>query len=199
MELTKEQIKVLEGIGNRSANHASKSLSQLINKNVKVEMKIVDIKSIVDVKPVKVVSPDSYVLLEILGDIPGYFLMLSSKATTFMLLDFIKDREIGTTKGLVRADKDALGEIGNIITGSFLSVLSDVSGLSVRASIPTVATNFNSAVVHKLIKSLNPKISSVFVIDALLYIEKLTFTEEIMFILTENSLAALIEALGGKT
>lgn len=193
MEIGKNQKNILESIMNESSSRASTALSQLTNKKVSIKlmetklMKISELDVVVSSQ-----APTVCTFFEVLGDAPGFFLVLNSELTALLL---VKAASGGETTDLSKLGKDTLGELGNIVAGSYISVLSDQSNLNMIASAPTVISGNISQTVEKLITSLDPNAKEILTVKSGLALGEKIYTQELLLVLKDRSFGILMDSL----
>ncbi|HEO8418991.1 chemotaxis protein CheC [Niallia sp. FSL W8-0635] len=145
------KLDVLREIGNIGAGHAATSLSKLLNK--KIDMKVPDVQIVTFDEMMEMAGGADNIVagvfLRIEGDIPGsmFFILPLEQATKFVQ-EMIGD----STVNLAAPPYDelsisALQELGNILSGSYLSSLSDFTQLSLYPSVPALAIDMVGAIV----------------------------------------------------
>lgn len=142
------QIDVLREIGNIGAGNAATALSKMISKRIDMDVPKVNILEFKDVAEL-VGGPEAEVVgiyFKVTGDITGSIMFLmdknSSKQLTNLLMSKVDDTDI-----LDDMDLSALQEMGNIISGSYLSALSSLTGLKLIVSIPSLALDMAGAIL----------------------------------------------------
>jgi chemotaxis protein CheC len=148
-QLTKEGIEALEKMAQKGAENASTALSQLINQGV--EMRALAVRALpVEKIPEIIGSPEDMVttvIMEVRGEVNGNMMLVYSQQSAINVADFLAKRELGVTTQLDELDKSALKESGNIISGSFLSAISNYLSINMVESIPDIATDMLKATV----------------------------------------------------
>jgi len=146
-QLTKEGIGALEKMSHDGAKNASESLSKLINRDVEVKalaVRAVPIEKISEL----IGSPEDMVttvIMEVTGEAIGNIMLIYPQQSAINVADFLAKRELGSTVRLDGLDKSALKESGNIISGSFLSAISNYLKINMVESIPDIATDMLKA------------------------------------------------------
>ncbi len=124
-----EKLKVsFTEISNAAAEHVSSALSKLVDRPVGIEFSKIGVKKVDDLCPL--ISAEEMVtgvFLPITGDAEGAALLVLTKDDGFTMTDLLNKREPGTTRQLTELDESALKEVGNIITGAYLTVISDTA------------------------------------------------------------------------
>ena len=142
------QFDVLREIGNIGAGHAATALSQLMQKSI--DMKVPQVRIIPFDEVADCVGGAENVVvtvfLRVEGDSPG---------NMFFILDMDSARHLltqitGVNKEVEEWDElqiSALREVGNILTGSYLSSLADLTKLNLQPSVPGLAVDMAGAIL----------------------------------------------------
>lgn len=142
------QFDVLREIGNIGAGHAATALSQLMQKAI--DMKVPQVRIIPFDEVADCVGGAENVVvtvfLRVEGDSPG---------NMFFILDLDSARHLltqitGVNKEVEEWDElqiSALREVGNILTGSYLSSLADLTKLNLQPSVPGLAVDMAGAIL----------------------------------------------------
>jgi chemotaxis protein CheC len=140
-QLTAEGIAALELMAQKGAENASASLSALINQ--KVDMKTLAVRALPIEKISDIVgSPEdkvATVIMEVRGEVNGNIMLIYPEQSSINVADLLAKRALGTTTQLSELDKSALKESGNIISGAFLSSISNYLTINMVESIPDIA------------------------------------------------------------
>lgn len=197
MKMTRFQVDALKEVGNIGAGKASGALAIMIGKTVFIEMTKVKIIPINEVDSLVggPTIPAVGVLFEISGEFPGEIILLSSKNTSMLLLDLINRRKQGTIKSIGKLEEDTLKEIANILVGSYLTALSDFTGMNILESVPKIIINNVPSIIKEVIELYGSLVSYVLVIDTKLRIEGQKFTNELVFVLKPESFELLFDIL----
>lgn len=150
--LTSEHKDVLREIGNIGAGNAATSMSALINRKIEMEVPTVNIVAFDEVMELVggPETPVTAILITIKGDVSGkvFFILPIEEA------EEIACRITGNTEFRLSNDDSvetmaisALQEVGNILTGSYISALSDFTNLAMQPSIPYLSSDMAGAVL----------------------------------------------------
>ncbi len=141
------QFDVLREVGNIGAGHAATALSQLINKEIDMKVPSVTVLPIDEIAE-SVGGAENVVVaifLRIQGDVPG---------NMFFVLTLESAKNLAQQMGLDSPDENftemeisALSELGNILSGSYLSSLSDFTQLNMQPSVPSIAIDMAGAIL----------------------------------------------------
>jgi chemotaxis protein CheC len=147
-EFHEKEFDALKEMANIGAGHAATALSQLTNRRIMIDVPKVEIcpleKAAASVGDGGVVAA---VLMRVLGDVTGRSLLLFEKSLALQLADMLLSRELGTTKVFAEFEQSALKETANILTGAYLNALSDMLGLMLIPSVPSLAIDLSSAIL----------------------------------------------------
>jgi chemotaxis protein CheC len=148
-QLTKEGIEALEKMAKSGAMSASASLSKLIDQEV--EMKALAVRALsLEKIPEILGSPEDVattVIMEVRGEVNGNMMLVYPRQSAINVADLLAKRQSGSTSHISELDKSALKESGNIISGAFLSALSNYLTINMVESIPDIATDMLKATV----------------------------------------------------
>ena len=86
-----------------------------------------------------------YLMLD--GDINGSMMFMMPEEAAHGLVNKLMGRAIDDTAPFSDMDLSALQEIGNIITGSYLSAISSLTQLTIGASIPYLSIDMAAAIL----------------------------------------------------
>lgn len=142
------QFDVLREIGNIGAGHAATALSKLMQKEI--DMKVPQVNIIPFDKVADCVGGAEAVVLAVFfrveGDCPGnMFFILDLDSARYLL-----EQITGISKDVYEWEEleiSALHEIGNILTGSYLSSLADFTQLNLQPSVPALAVDMAGAIL----------------------------------------------------
>nr|WP_206764617.1 chemotaxis protein CheC [Paenibacillus larvae] len=140
---------VLKEVGNIGAGHAATALSTLLSKPVDMtvpSVRLVPFESIAE----SVGGDEQIVLavfLRVLGDAPGNMFFIMDTASAKNLLRSMAGMDITSYEKFSEMEYSALGEIGNILVGSYVSSLADFTGLSLSPTVPSLAIDMAGAVL----------------------------------------------------
>lgn len=139
-------LDVLKEIGNIGAGNAATALAKMIDK--KVDMKVPKV-SILEFKEVPELlggeeTPVCGIFFKIEGDINGSIMFLLEMESAFNLVDLLMPRDNHTMDEFTYS---ALQEIGNILSGSYVSSLSGLTSLNMHISIPSLCIDMAGAIL----------------------------------------------------
>ncbi len=147
------QYDVLREIGNIGAGNATTALSQMINSKISMNVPKVELLEFKELS--EFVGGAEKIVVGILftlgGDIDGMMMFMMDKAASMnlvnILLGNLQQQEISDDTEFSEMGLSALNEIGNIISGAYLSSLSSLTNLKITTSIPYMAIDMAGAIL----------------------------------------------------
>ncbi|WP_423410046.1 chemotaxis protein CheC [Heyndrickxia sp. MSNUG] len=172
IKISDMHIDILKEVGNIGAGHAATALSTLLNK--KIDMKVPNVRVVSFDEMMEMAggaeSVIASVFLRIEGDAPGsmFFVLPLQQAEKFIRL-LIDDQTFSFLDSEVNElALSALQEMGNILSGSYLSSLSDFTQLNLMPSVPALSIDMAGAVISSGLLELSQVSDYAIVIDTAL-------------------------------
>ncbi|MEH7440933.1 chemotaxis protein CheC [Bacillus sp. JJ1122] len=172
IKISDMHIDILKEVGNIGAGHAATALSTLLNK--KIDMKVPNVRVVSFDEMMEMAggaeSVIASVFLRIEGDAPGsmFFVLPLQQAEKFIRL-LIGDQTFSFLDSEVNElALSALQEMGNILSGSYLSSLSDFTQLNLMPSVPALSIDMAGAVISFGLLELSQASDYAIVIDTAL-------------------------------
>jgi chemotaxis protein CheC len=172
IKISDMHIDILREVGNIGAGHAATALSTLLNR--KIDMKVPNVKVVSFDEMMEMAggaeSVIASVFLRIEGDAPGsmFFVLPIQQAEKFIRL-LIGDQSFSFSDSEVNdLAFSALQEMGNILSGSYLSSLSDFTQLHLMPSVPALSIDMAGAVISFGLLELSQVSDYAIVIDTAL-------------------------------
>ena len=139
---------VLKEIGNIGAGNATTALAQLLDTKVDMLVPQVALLEFPEVGSAmggeEQIMAGIYLVVE--GDISGSIMFLLQESAARELVSKLMGTEVGDGP-LGEMEISALKEIGNIITGSYLSSLSTLTNLNIYPSVPDICIDMAGAIL----------------------------------------------------
>lgn len=140
---------VLKEIGNIGAGNATTALSMLIGGKIDMKVPKVDLLEFTNLADI-VGGAEAIVvgvLLTLEGDVDGMMMFMLEQTSAHHLVNRLLGKQIDASNEFDEMDLSALNEIGNIITGAYLSSLSTLTNLLITPSIPYMAIDMAGAIL----------------------------------------------------
>lgn len=140
---------VLAEIGNIGAGNATTALATMLGTKVDMHVPMVDL---MEFKEVGAEMGGDETLMagiyqQIEGDIHGSIMFLLEEQSARALVSKLMGMESNPNEPFNEMEISALQEIGNIITGSYLSSLSQLTNLFINASVPALCVDMCGALL----------------------------------------------------
>lgn len=166
-------LDVLKEIGNIGAAHAATALSGILNQ--KIDMSVPKVRIVTFDEMMELAGgPDNVVatvFLRIEGDVTGsMFFTLSLPAATYFIHQMIGENQFtfDSPPPYSELSMSCLQELGNILSGSYLSALSDFTHLNLYPSVPSLTIDMVGATLSFGLLELSQVSDYAIVIDTLL-------------------------------
>ena len=152
-ELNEIQYDVLREIGNIGAGNATTALSQMLNQ--KMDMSVPKVALVPFNEISEIMGPEDQTVVGILlgfeGDIYGMMMFLFDTKSAHHLVNalMMQDRDTGVDSGadFSEMEMSALKEIGNIVSGSYLTAISKLTTLKMISTIPEMTIDMIGALL----------------------------------------------------
>ena len=149
-ELSSQYFDVLKEIGNIGAGNATTALAQMMGGKIDMsvpQVKLLDFKDVGDMMGgAEQIMAGIYLKVE--GDIDGSIMFLLEQSSARHLVSkMMMQEETDTDEPLDEIQMSALKEVGNIIAGSYLNSLAQMTNLKMIPSVPYLAIDMAGAIL----------------------------------------------------
>jgi chemotaxis protein CheC len=203
-KITSMHLDILKEIGNIGAGHAATALSTLLDKKIDMKVPSVQVVSFDEMMDMAG-GPDNVVVsvfLRIEGEAPGsMFFLLPLEQASMYIRSMIKDRSFSfNAPPYSELGLSAMQELGNILSGSYLSSLSDFTNLKLLPSVPALSVDMAGAIIGFGLLEISQVSDYVIVIDTALKEEEGEESESVkghFFLLPDpESFEIIFQSLG---
>lgn len=151
-KLSDFQRDALRELGNIGAGSAATALSQLLGRDVSLnvpEVMIIPVDKIAErlASMHKIVAA---VYLRIFGEIKARALIIFPQDKVMLLIDLLMKRSLGDTREFGETEQSALKEVGNIIISAYLNAIAKFIGLNSVPSVPALAVDMMDAIFETI-------------------------------------------------
>ena len=152
-QLNDIQYDVLREIGNIGAGNATTALSQMLNQKMDMSVPKVALVPFNEISDVMGAEDQTVVgiMLGFEGDVEGMMMFLFDTRSAHHLVNtlMMRDKEDGVEEGADFTDMDmsALNEIGNIVSGSYLTAISKLTNLKMISTVPEMTIDMIGALL----------------------------------------------------
>lgn len=143
------QFDVLRELGNIGSGNAATALAKMLNQKVDIKVPKADLLDFNEL-PQAVGGEETIVagiLLTLSEDVEGMMMFIMKIEAAYNLIEKLMFMQVDRNGSLDEMQMSCLQEIGNIITGAYLSSLSDLTRLTIQSSIPYMALDMAGAVL----------------------------------------------------
>lgn len=167
------QMDILKEIASVGAGNASRSLSQVLDRKIEVQvpnLRLSEVEKVAD-SIGKIDDVMTIVLLKIVGDISGSMLFFFKPDDAKKLANILR-KQNNSQQNLTEEDKSALRELGNILSGSLLNAMANFLNITLLQSIPDIETDMLGAAVNTALSQLGESVTKVLVMETSFMVEE---------------------------
>lgn len=192
------QLDILRETANVGAGHAATALSELLGTTV--HMRVPNVR----VVPFHLLAESvggtetevMAVYFRLQGDFGGSMYVLMEGKTAGQLLGDLFGQQLKRGRDLTAMDCSALCEVGNIVAGSYLSALSDFTGLKLLLSVPHLAFDMAGAVLSVGVIEIAVSTDEALMIDTQISTGNVSTDTHVILLPQPDNLPVLFRALG---
>ncbi|GIM33854.1 chemotaxis protein CheC [Paraclostridium bifermentans] len=196
-----DKLNVFREISNIGSGNASTSLGMMLNEIVDIGIPKSDLISFSDITN-SYDSPEELVVgtvLQLSGDMEGFILVIMKLDSAINLLSKVIGTNLEFDKedyDLVRKELSSIGEICNILCGTYLTAISDMTSLSIDPSIPYFSVDMVRAIMNLPISLYGPVSDSILCIETDFFTTDNNIEGKYYFIPKVESCEKLLSSLG---
>ncbi|MFI3210556.1 MAG: chemotaxis protein CheC [Peptostreptococcaceae bacterium] len=199
--LDNEKISIFKEISNIGSGNASNSLSKMIDEMVDIgipKSDMVNFSSITD----EYDSPEEVVVgnvLQLSGDIDGFIMIVMKVEAAFNLLTRITQQAVKYDPNDyddIRQQLSSMGEICNILCGTYLNAMSEMTSMSITQSVPYFSIDMITAIMNLPISLYGPVADSAICIETDFFTMDQEVKGKYYFMPELESCAKVLEKLG---
>lgn len=195
--LTSIHKDALKEIGNIGAGNAATAFAQFLDTQIDMTVPSADIVPIEEVPEVTGGIEQSVVsvLLKVMGETPGNILLIISEASTKNLLEKILFKEINIDE-INEVEISAVMEIANILSGSYLNAINQMTGLNLFQSVPAFSHDMAGAILSSSMISISMESDFALLIETQFMYGNDEIEGYFFFIPNPGSLEKILNSLG---
>ncbi|MCL6611824.1 MAG: chemotaxis protein CheC [Peptococcaceae bacterium] len=199
-ELSAVHLDALREISNIGMGNAITSLAQLLDRRINMSVPLATFMPFEETIQL-VGGPEelvSCVSVRLSGDVPGMVLFVFNSKSTYRLVDLLMGLDPGTTGELDEMGESAVKEVGNVLTGSFISAIYSLTALDIKSAVPMFAYDMLGAVLTSLMVASGRTEDRVLVLETRLFQEQAeaSISGHFFMLAEPGSINKLIDALG---
>ncbi len=150
--ITSMELDVLREIGNIGAGNATTALAQMLQRKIDMSVPIAELLEFKNLG--ETIGGEETVMagvyMTVNGDITGSMMFLLKKESARRLVNqllFRSNEDIDPDADFDEMEMSAMKEIGNIMTGSYLNSMSDLTRLKIYPSVPDITIDMAGAIL----------------------------------------------------
>jgi chemotaxis protein CheC len=192
------ELDVLREVGNIGAGNAATALSKLLDKPVDMAVPKVSLLPFEEVADC-VGGAEQIVLavfLRVEGDAPGNLFFIIDEPSAKRILNQLVGLDHTDGEEYSEMELSALNEIGNIMAGSYLSALADLTKLSMSPSVPAMAHDMAGAILSYGLVQYGEMGDSALLIESKFLEDRQSLEGHFFLIPDPDSFVKIFKALG---
>ena len=196
LKLNELQKDALKEVGNIGAGHAATALSQLLNTKVNLTEPRIDVIKFRDLAT-RVGHENRMVAalhMYVRGEAPGQMVVLFDRDQAQDFVNVFIKRIIGDIQIFDSITDSTLKELGNIIAGSYLTAIIQLTGVNLLPSVPTLSYGTIQAAFRTLMSILPDQ--DVFLIESSFLDKEKQVSGQFILIPETGSLTPLLSVFG---
>lgn len=201
MKIECDKLNVFREISNIGSGNASTSLALMINEMVDIGIPKSDMVKFSDITN-SYSSPEELVVgtvLQLSGDMEGFIMVIMKTESALNLLSKVSGQEIKcdiNDYDSVCKELNPIGEICNILCGTYLTAISDMTNLSISPSIPYFSVDMVMAIMNLPISLYGPVSDKILAIETEFFTTDRKIDGKYYFIPKIESCNKLLSSLG---
>lgn len=196
--LDQDQMNALRKTNSIGADNAACSLSIMLNKRVDITALDIVIETLGEIPRAlgDENEPVNTVYFSLNGKISGTMLLVISVRESLKLAAILTRRELSCTRDLDENGVSALKELGNIITGAYVTAFADDLHLKIMYSIPEFASGTLGTILDGIPAVVPLKSEPVVIVENKFTAGEDVYGTHLIFIPDIKSLAKILRGLG---
>jgi chemotaxis protein CheC len=167
----------------------------MVNKKVGISLPDLKLVPLLDVPQMLTQeSPVVSILLELRDDAKGYLLLLLSQDSAKMLIKLILG-EMQEEDTFNEMEQSVLMELGNIITGNYVSALSNLLSISLRLSPPVHVYDFAESIVNQIVFLMSEEVDEVLLLNTEFSVDEAKIDGKILVFTNSLSLNKILDSV----
>jgi len=197
-EFDQIRLDALREILSIATGNAATSLSTMIGKRVDITVPNVMLEAIENIPEVLGgrEKEATVIYFSVTGQISGSIFLSLSSSESMRLSNALTGRKEPQTGCLDEEGQSALKELGNILSGSYIMVLSQELKLKTRYSIPGLASDMLGAIFDEVLARLFLEAENAAVMESEFIVRGEVYRGHLILILPLSAVNTIIKALG---
>ncbi len=194
-KLDEFQEDAIKEVGNIGMGHATTSLSKMLDKKIDISLNSIRFLPLVYV-PDLVRNEDAVigVIQQLKGNINGYLLLMLSKDSAKFLTKIMLDEPVDKDT-FSEMEQSLLKELCNIMSGTYISAISNFLGISIMLSPPSQVYDMAEAIINQLVGMMISDAENVLFLRTEFNVHTEKLYGKILIFTDTASLSKILEAI----
>lgn len=196
-DLDDETRDILSELGNIGTGNAVSSLSAMMEHPVEIGIPNIRLVRYQDVFEALGIQEalQTGILIQVKGELQGMFLFLMDEAFTRAVLETLLGEQEHCLTCLDEMEKSLLSELGNIMCGSYIRALAQLTGMETDVSVPDMCIDMGGAILGVPLARHLKVSDSILLIENIFHMGKKAFVGRILFWPELDSLNTMLKKL----
>lgn len=184
---------LLQDINKQASERVSNAISKLIGKETNVEFvhyEIADAKKIIPVIGSEKMVISIYLPIKV--GLSGSSALILHQKDALIFSDLLMKREPGKTTALAEFDKSALKEVGNIILGNYLALLSNTLKTEIIEGMPNYSQGMLGAILEQIAGDTAEEFLKALIVEVQFQIQPLILKGYLYILLEADKINELV-------
>lgn len=198
--IPKFETTILKNMWDSCSNKTTKALSEIINRRVDItstSLKVLLINEVPELLDHKDITT-TVIFVQLIGAIRGVIAVSSSLKNILKMADILLHKELGHFKDLSDENLPVIKELGNILTGYYITALNDLLGIKYELSDCFLSTNPHRAIEEFGFGSIYKEEIYVLMLKASFNIVQESIRKDIVLLFRKESINELLEMISGR-
>ncbi|MDQ0270206.1 chemotaxis protein CheC [Cytobacillus purgationiresistens] len=200
-QFSDKQMDLLKEVGNIGSGHAATALSTLLNRKIEMKVPNVEFVTFEEMFDLAGGAENKIVglFLRVDGEAAGnMFCLLSVDQAQIIAKEMLQQQGFPFEGLHHEMSKSLLQELGNILSGSYLAAIADLTNLSLYPTVPSISIDMAGAIIsHGLLELSTASDVAIVVNTSLHEVDETSsiFNGDIILLLDSSSFSQLFQAL----
>lgn len=194
-KLDEFQTDALKEVGSIGAGNATTSLSNMLDTRISISLhslKFVPLIYISDM--IKLEDTVVAVIQQLKGNINGYLLfMMSRESADFLVKSMLGEVSVGKTYN--EMEESVLKELGNIMSGKYVTAISDFLGMSIMTTPPSQVYDMADSIINQVVGLMSAETEDVLFLRTEFNIETEKMFGKMLIFTDPASLSKILDAV----
>ncbi len=194
-KLDEFQSDTLKEVGSIGIGHATSSLSNMLDARINISLHSLKFVPLVYVSEmIKLEDTVIAVIQPLKGNINGYLLFMVSKESANYLVKTMLGN-VSSTETFNEMEQSLLKELCNIMSGKYVTAISDFLGMEIWLSPPSQVYDMADAIINQVVGLMSPETENVLFLRTEFNIESEKLFGKMLIFTDPASLSKILEAV----